>query len=197
MPPQSVLVTLLVAGIPAIAAIAAAIVAGVFASRTRRAEGEAQRARDLESRISDRKYAIYEPMINLLSDLLGGRNVPAETSAEIIQKMKDFSTWISIYGSDESVRAFHNWMQAIFASPPVEIQLRLYGDFLVAARRDIGYADTEVGRQHLLGMRINDIYKYPNVIDPSFKEVCERVGWQAPWLSEDVVPHPLDRVDRV
>lgn len=126
-------------------------------------------------------------MINMLGEMLGGKLSSANQSEDTIKKMTDFSNWIGIYGSDESVRAFHNWMQAIYASPPVQVLLRLYGDFLIAVRKDMGYTKTSVERQHLLGMRINDIYKYSDVVDSSFEDVCERLGWQPPWLADDVV----------
>lgn len=186
---QSTWVTLVVAGIAAVASIGAAVVAGMFAWRARRADAEAQRARDLESRISERKYEIYEPMINYLRDMLsGGIANPSDAEREAgSARFRDFSTWISIYGSDEAVEAFHNFMQAAFTGAPPQIFLRLYGDFMVAARKDMGYADTAIRREHLLGMKINDIYRQPNVIDPALDEVCDRLGWQPPWLSPDVV----------
>jgi len=130
-------------------------------------------------------------MVNLLSELFTLKNPTPEKTAAMIKEMKDFSTWIGIYGSDEAVRAFHDWMQAIYSSAPVAILLRLYGDFIIAARNDIGNSHMTVGRQHLLGMRINDIYDYPDVVDPSFDEVCDRLNWRAPWLADDVVPYSV------
>ncbi|MEV6240711.1 hypothetical protein [Lentzea sp. NPDC051838] len=185
---QNVWVALIAAGASAFAAIAAAVIAGVFAWKTRRAEVEAERARDLENRISERKYEIYKPMIELLRDMLGGDTPTGKRADESTKKIADFSTWIGIYGSDESVGSFHNLMQAIYSEPPVAVFMRLYGDFLVAARRDIAHPDTSVDKRHLLGMRIRDIYTYPDVVDPSFEEVCKRLSWQPPWLSGDVVP---------
>ncbi|MGH3855818.1 MAG: hypothetical protein ACRDR6_20495 [Pseudonocardiaceae bacterium] len=123
MPLQSTWVTLLVAGIPALASVSAAVVAGLFARRTRRDDAAAQRARDLENRISDRKYKVYEPMINHLRDLMQKRDAAeqAETvsgQAQAAEIFRDFSTWIGIYGSDGAVHAFHNFMQAVYRNPP-------------------------------------------------------------------------------
>jgi hypothetical protein len=177
--------TLVVAGIPALAAIIAAVVAGVFAWKTRRADADAQRTRDLESRIAEKKYAVYEPMINLIRDILARR---ATDQNELTNTLENFSTWIGIYGSDEAVQVFHNFMQAAYSNAPAPIQLRLYGDFLLAARKDIGNPETSVQREHLLGMRITDIYTNHDVIDQSFEEIAERLNWQAPWLSSNITP---------
>ncbi|MGH3833859.1 MAG: hypothetical protein ACRDRS_26045 [Pseudonocardiaceae bacterium] len=108
--------------------------------------------------------------------------------AQAAEIFRDFATWIGIYGSDGAVHAFHNFMQAVYRNPPPAVLMRLYGDFMVEVRKDIGYPDTAVRREHLLGMRVTDIYEIPDVIDPSFEEICARLDWQPPWLSPDVVP---------
>jgi hypothetical protein len=186
--------------IPALASIFGAVLAGFFAWRTRRADAEAQRVRDLESRISDRKYAVYEPMINLWGEILTPKpdkqaskpGASEAKQAEMLSKVSDFATWISIYGSDDAIQVFHNFMQAVYHGAPAAITLRLYADFMMAARKDMGYSETTTQREHLLGMRITDIYDLPDIIDPSFEEVCDRLGWQAPWLSSNIAPHQPD-----
>lgn len=188
---QSLWLTLLIALIPATASIGAAITAGLYARAAKRADAEAQRTRDLEDRISERKYEIYKPMINALRDAFNKNKDSDKKVADLTLMMADFSTWISIYGSDESVTTFHNIMQASYSNAPPAIFLRLYGDFLLAARKDMGYPETKVDREHLLGLRINDIYEKGDVIDPSFEEVCERLDWQPPWLHSNVVPREI------
>jgi hypothetical protein len=173
------------AALPAVAAIVAAIIAANSARSARRSELHAQKVHDLEERISDRKYEIYKPMINLLGDILGAG--PSKKFDEVLSMMRDFATWIGICGSDDAVIAFHNFLQAAYKDAPPAIMLRLYGDFLLAARKDMGYADTNVRREQLLGSGINDIYDHPDVVDPSFEEVCDRLNWSPPWLA-DLVP---------
>jgi hypothetical protein len=63
-------ITILVAGIAAAAAITAAIVAALSARSTKRLELRAQRARELEGRISERKIEIYKPMIEMLGKVI-------------------------------------------------------------------------------------------------------------------------------
>jgi hypothetical protein len=56
----------------------------------------------------------------------------------------------------------------------------------------MGHPGTKIERERLLGMRINNIYDYPDVIDPSSSEVYERLGWQPPWLSPNLVPREAE-----
>ncbi|MFI0199865.1 MULTISPECIES: hypothetical protein [Streptomyces] len=145
------------------------------------AELDAQRIRDLEARNSEKKYDTYKPMINLLKDALDRRTIDPETFRTSIS---DFATWVAIYGSDEALSAFHNFMQASYGSPPPVILMRLYADFVIAARRDIGYPDTQVTRLQFLGIRISDAYSNSafREIDKPFSELCRNVGWNPPWL---------------
>ena len=172
-------VALLVAFIAAIASVSAAVTAGAFARKTARSTIEAERTRDLESRNSERKYAIYEPMINDLTLMIRGHGEPSELRARFDQ----FSTWIGIYGSDEAVTAFSRFMQANYNDVPAPIMLRLYGDFMLAAREDMGHPGTMLGREKLLAMKINDVYKIPEVTDSSLAMVCERHNWNPPWVT--------------
>jgi hypothetical protein len=100
----------------------------------------------------------------------------ASEQAQAAEKFAYFSTWIGIYGSDGAVRAFHNFMQAAYHALPSAVLLRLYGNFLMEARKDMGYPDTVVHREHILGIKINDIYDRSNMIDSSLEEICQRLG---------------------
>jgi hypothetical protein len=182
-------ITILVAAVAACASISAAVVAAFSARSTKRIEVESQRARELESRISERKFDTYRPIIEMYGDLASGTrssNVLANQSANI-EKMQDFATWINIYGSDDAVLAYHNFTQAAFNNCPVVIAVRLYADFLREARRDIGFPDTKVTALHLMGIRISDLYSerdYRLALTLPFNELCRRENWTPPWQAE-------------
>jgi hypothetical protein len=180
--------SIVIAVIGAAASILAAIVAARYARSTQRNDAEAQRARELESRISERKYEVYKPMIELLGDILNSTKSAgmAARAAEIQAKFADFSTWVNIYGSDGAIVAFHNFKQAAFHSSPSLVATRLFADFLLEARRDVGRSDTSVTRAQIMGMRITDLYEvesYRSALDLPFEELCRREGWTAPWLA--------------
>jgi hypothetical protein len=181
-------ITISVAGIAAAAAITAAIVAALSARSTKRLELQAQRARELESRISERKIDIYKPMIELLGSLISGTASGTQPVApgDNSKKIAEFSTWITIYGSDDTIRTYHNFMQAAFHQAPTLIGSRLFAEFLLAARRDIGYPDTSITALQLMGMRINDLYtedEYRLAMSLPFEELCRRQHWEPPWLT--------------
>ncbi|WP_329227946.1 hypothetical protein [Streptomyces canus] len=173
--------SLAVAAVPAFASIVAAIIAARAARHAKRAELSAQHLRDLENRISEKKYDVYKPMINLIRDMLDRRQIDEE---EMRSRISDFSTWVIIYGSDDAVRAFHDFMQAAYHDPPAKVLMKLYADFVLAARRDMGYADTGVQQTHFLGMRINDLYDNSLLrnVNAPLREICQEADWQPPWL---------------
>jgi len=177
---------LVVAGIPAVAAVIAAIIAALSARSARRSDSQAARARELEDRISERKYNVYKPMIDMLRDLLDpkkSKDMAKDTSLASSQ-IADFAIWVRIYGSDGAVAAFHNFMQAAFHDPPSFVLLRLFADFVLAARRDMGYPDTQATRAQVLGMRVNDLYsqqQFIDIITKPFDEICREANWTPPW----------------
>lgn len=189
-------VLLVVAGITATASIAAAVVAGVFARRARVAEAEAAHLRSLEERLASTKADVYRPMIDMLRKAthpLPGEKQP--DGKEIMIKTAEFANWVSIYGSDEAVRAFHRFMQAFYSSAPGLVSVRLHSEFVLAARRDLGYPDTDLTALDLLGLRINDVYKGQSSYDIGalpFLDLCRKYDWEPPWLRDraDMPPEP-------
>ncbi|MCL6297602.1 hypothetical protein [Streptomyces kronopolitis] len=174
-------VSLTVAAIPAIASVVAAVIAARSARRAKTSEIDAQHLRDLEARISEKKYDVYKPMINLLKDILNQRVMSEDEFKSLIS---EFSAWVTIFGSDQAVRAFHDFMQATYVTgtPPV-ILMKLYAEFVLAARRDMGYPDTMIGAKHFLGMRISDLYSHDQLakVDMPLADLCRDVGWTPPW----------------
>jgi hypothetical protein len=180
----------LVATISAGAAIVAAVIAAVSARGSRRAQEQSQRIRDLENRLADKKYPVYEPMMNTLGRLLvpGGANAldTNEAQAEFKKTIGNFATWISIYGSDEAVDRYHKFMQGAFSGAPPKVTIRLYAELIRAARRDMGHPDTDVTLAELMGMRITDIHRedWSYVLSLSEDALFEKEIWTPPWHRE-------------
>ncbi|MET8041215.1 hypothetical protein ABZU25_10120 [Micromonospora sp. NPDC005215] len=174
-----------VTAIPALAAVIAAFIAGRYAKSSKSSEHEAQRLRDLESRISDRKYETYKPMIALFGDILNKEKAAEVLSGQNVPtRLHEFATWASIYASDDAVRAFRDLMQASYTDAPAPVILRLYCEFVLSARRDIGHSDTTTTAEEVLAMRVNDLYEDDGlrwVVREPFQEVCRRANWSPPW----------------
>lgn len=181
-------VTLVAAAIPLAASLVATVLASRASTRAGKAEIEAQRLRDLEQRIDARKYDTYKPMIELLRDVMSsatpaaGVKLPSEQ--ETVRRLAEFGTWVSIYGSDDAVRAFRNFMQGVYHEPPPEITMRLYYDFVLAARRDMGQADTDITALDLMGQRLKDVYDLRSMYVMGgipFAELAREHDWEPPW----------------
>lgn len=173
---------LLLATIPALASIGAAIAAGLFARRSRIAEAEAVRLRQLEERLSAKKIEMYEPLLQHLGDLLT-KKPGAEQRSEAV--MRDFMSLVVVYGSDEVLTAFSRFRAASAAAPPAPIILRLTADLFAAIRVDLAGTSRATGLE-LVGMRISDIYSPGGTLlgalrDP-FEDVCARESWAPPWI---------------
>lgn len=130
---------------------------------------------------------------NLHAILLDPEGQRPVTDPEALRHMGvDFGTWIGVFGSDEALRAYHNWCQCyVFRlgdrPPPWTLVYRLTVDLLLAARRDIGRSDTSATRRELLGLRLIDLYTNREVLDAldlPLEQVFERVAWEPPWRHE-------------
>src|SRR5689334_10104432 len=106
-------VPVVIAAIPATIAAVSAIFAARSAKKTKTLELQAQRIRDLENRIADKKFETYKPLIDALYDILDPAKVKGKMG-ELMEVFNRFDAWITIYGSDEVVRAWHHFRQAAF-----------------------------------------------------------------------------------
>lgn len=183
----SITTVVIAASIPAIAAIVAAIIAALSAASARRSESSAQTVRDLEARIAERKFAIYEPMIELLRKILDPRDAAAILADEegYRASISKFAAWIAIYGSDEAITYFQRFMQCTYRSATPAIMVRMYAEFVLAARRDMGYPDTKVTGEEIFGIRLKDVYErtWIDAFTMPLADLYAREGWDAPWES--------------
>jgi hypothetical protein len=94
--------------IPAIAAVGGAAVAGVFAFAARRSDAQAQRTRDLENRLAERKRETYQLMTDWLGRVMSSETIqqaarprgkPGQLEKADLVTLMRFSTWIRMYGS--------------------------------------------------------------------------------------------------
>ncbi|WP_328332120.1 hypothetical protein OHA70_13225 [Kribbella sp. NBC_00382] len=144
--------------------------------------------RDLENRLAEKKYAVYQPMIDLLSKMLDLDAARAADPDELKSAFGKFDAWIVIYGSDAAVRAWHHFRQGSFNDAPSILLIRFYADFVMAARRDMGHLDTTVSAMELVGTRINDIYGENNematVLTLDWVDLAKHVDWTPPWMAD-------------
>lgn len=178
--------------ITAIISAGAAVYAARSAIQARASEAEASRLRELEQRVSAKKIETYENILKVFGDMLAPKE--ARAAAPTMKKgagvdplataILGFMNHAIIYGSDEVLRAFSRFRLASSADPPPQIVIRLVADFMLALRRDLDGGQSAATGIELIGMRINDLYAEPSLVQAltePFDDLCDRVGWNPPW----------------
>ena len=110
----------------------------------------------------------------------------AVNAEEMSEAMVNFDSWVMIYGSDEAVVAWQRLKQASFNDAPASLFVRLYSDFVLAARRDLGNPSTAVDRIELLAIKLNDAYTSSTLpsglFSEDFETLAAQLKWPVPWL---------------
>lgn len=169
--------------LPTAVAIFSAIWAARSAHRAQQAEHESARLRDLEDRVAQKKYDLYQPFLQTIGDLLTPHRNEA-AAAKLEDAIADFQTFVTVWGSDEVVETFYRYRLSANGSPPNVIPIRLMSDFLLAVRKDVAWPDTRISNLHPIGMRINDLPDHPEMTEAlqlPLKELFAREGWAAPF----------------
>lgn len=181
-PAASLAVALVV--IPAVVSWLAAWAARRSARESRVSQDEIARLQRLEARVSVQKYDIYAPVIETFGKVLTPGSKPADADATSIGK---FQTWAGIYASDGALMAFGRFMQGTFADAPARVILRLYAEFVLEARKDMGDDVTQVRPADIIAPRLKDLYtdrEMLAVFTQPFDELCRAEGWVAPWITD-------------
>jgi hypothetical protein len=169
---------IVVAVIAAVASVIAAVIAGMFALASRRFEARLQRTDQARDRISEQKRTMCEPIVDMLDRMFTSNDLPTD---EELRHKRRFDTWVNVYGSDGIVQAYSRLMQGLPLGPPADIQFRLYADFLIEVRKDIGDPGTTVDRMQILGPRSANLSDRRSLTDPDLDAVCKRLNWAPPW----------------
>jgi hypothetical protein len=134
---------------------------------------------------------VYQPILDYLRESLDDAdNIDVEVMKE---KLGAFSGWVAIVGSDEAVRAFGHYMQGGFSDAPPLILMRLYAEFQLTARRDLGDPESELNPMDVWTMRINDLLTEEgkvlrDTLTLPFGRACAMHAWRCPWLPSTSSP---------
>lgn len=147
----------------------------------------------LEQRLATRKLEVYQPALDFLRQMLDDpKSIKAD---EFRRKFSEFAGWLAIVGSDEAVRSFGHFMQGTFNDAPPNVLLRLYAEFQLSARRDMGDPESGLTSLDMWALRLNDLYKPDgerlrgDLIRP-FADVCREHSWTCPWEHDEVASDP-------
>lgn len=177
-------IQILTIGFPAVVSVFAAVWAARSAGRARAAEHEAARLRALEERIAQKKFELYQPMLETLGTMM----TPGQAESGLANAgkvMSDFQTFVSVWGSDDAVRAFYKFRIASSTNPPPMIIIRLVSDFMIEARRDLAWPNTQLTGREVMGMRLNETTpELEEALTLEFDALAMKYEWRAPWHSQ-------------
>lgn len=174
--------------IPVVVAVLSALLAGWFASRTKRSELRSQRLLELERQSAATKAEVFQPVVEVIGEMwdrTSKGDVPqAWFEEEMLPRFSNFMTWAPIYGADETIWAYHRYQQGVYADAPINISLRHLLDLVLALRRELGHPDTKVNALDLMGFRVNDIYE--SGVGQAWSrlpltKLYEAESWTPPW----------------
>jgi hypothetical protein len=171
----------LLALLSVVAAVVAAWIAKRASDRATTAQLTVAHLQRLEQRVADRKISVYD----LRKSIQDAENVNEQ---EMTDKLNEFGAWVAIVGSDEAVRSFGNYMQGSFGNAPGLVAMRLYADFLLAARRDLGDPTSKLTAMDVWALKVNDLYSAEGALIRDtlmlpLERACALNGWAPPWLS--------------
>ncbi|MBO0611108.1 hypothetical protein [Myceligenerans salitolerans] len=182
---QSAALAFVLVAIPAAISLWAAISSRRSAVESRASQDESARLQRLEARVSVQKYDVYSSIIVTLGKALAPGNKPEDLDINAIGK---FQTWAVIYASDGALGAFGRFMQGTFANAPARVLLRLYSEFVIEARKDMGDETTQATPVDILAPRLKDLYtnkEMTAIFTLPFEELCLKENWSAPWDAND------------
>ncbi|WP_454853307.1 hypothetical protein [Promicromonospora soli] len=166
----------MVATISAVASLIAAVIAGVFAVHAKRLEARLQLSSSAHERVAEQKSMMYDSIIDMFEYMFDTGEPP---TAEHLKHKKKFDAWVPVYGSDGVVEAYTRYILWITNGAPGDLQFRLYGDFLLEIRKDVGDPNSRVSIRQALQGRLGNLAEPANLTDP-LEVVCRRLGWQPP-----------------
>jgi len=115
---------------------------------------ERERRAAVERQLSEDKYNAYIELIDIFFDAFKhakkGKSFDAQSSME---RMIDANKELVMYGSDEVVKTYFDWLASARSGT---IDMELFGDVVIAIRRDMGNSKTELTSHDFLRMLLSD-----------------------------------------
>lgn len=147
--------------------VALALATSFFTSRFYVHQAKADFQRDLERRFNERRWEIYTSFSGILIDLIQATtdNRLSKDLPRLIRDLRAFIGRLWLVGSDEVVEAVLRWRRSTsdaVSDTPVgstRSMMKLL-DILVAMRRDLGDARTQLTARDILATFVNDVDRF-------------------------------------
>ena len=118
---------------------------------------EKERREAVERQLSEKKYTAYTKLLDIYFETMKA-TMMGKKSDKLIEKksigqMTDASKDIILYGSDDVVKTYLEWLDLARKEKPI---LRQFGQIVVSIRRDMGNQKTKITSDDVLGCFIKD-----------------------------------------
>ena len=115
---------------------------------------ERERREAIERQVSELKYRSYIALLDIFFDLMKAtRTGKPMKQRELVDRMVDANKDLMLYGSDDVVRLYHQWQIEMRAG---QLDMMRLGQLVVAIRRDMGNATTQITPDDVLRQIITD-----------------------------------------
>lgn len=122
---------------------------------------EKEKRISVQNQLSDKKYQVYNKIINLFFGVFENTIKKNDGSQDDIEsKMIEIVKELTIYGSDSTLKQFSYWKRtAGLPNKTPSDSLKDFVNILIALRKDMGHPDTQINYDDILGMMIIDYDK--------------------------------------
>ena len=116
---------------------------------------EKERRESVERQLSEKKYETYITLIDIFFELmkLGRVNNPKKL-ASILDRMYDANKNLMLYGSDEVINTYQKFLET--ARKNGKADLNLFGNIIIAIRKDMGNPKTKITSDDILRQLLRD-----------------------------------------
>lgn len=121
--------------------------------------------RQLERSIAEQQRETYagilDPFIQLFANMGGGGSQDGVISQVLSKDYRKTTFDLTLFGSDDVVRAYNNMMQYLYTTPQDKVEpselMGLWGELLRQIRRSLGHRRTKLDRYDMLAGMISDL----------------------------------------
>lgn len=118
---------------------------------------ERERRTAAEQQVSERKYRAYITLLDIFFDMMKDqRHGKKPSEATLVDRMTEANKELMLYASDDVLALYQHWLAE---SRQGVMDLGQFGDLIVAIRRDMGHAKTQVTADDVLRQMITDYDK--------------------------------------
>jgi len=124
-----------------------------------RYQHERERREEVERQLSEHKYKAYTFLLDIFFDIVKASTRESKVqpvNRKMIDRMMDAGKDLIVYGSDDVVTEYQQWLDATRKGEPAYKVFGHFGDLIIAVRRDMGNSKTKVTKENVLRQILTD-----------------------------------------